>query len=643
MKTNYLNLFKCLTFILFLTIDPKISLAQSNFTFQSLHPESNIDSLETWLKQNPKPSILRLKNLIKAERTYVYFGDANEGAFFKEIESLAKYYKSETAQDILTYLKYSRLKNQFDKKIFLDGLQLIEKYTEKKDSVFLVSLLKTKLENLLTHQSEEGRSEMVMIAQQIEKYYRKNRDLHETLAYLDYKTLNIPLTIKSSFNDKKYFGVIENTDASENALKFCLEHPQLAYAKYAQKYGLLINLFDSSDCNSAADSIQNFIKTLPQRAVVLRGIAWATLGDECILKFTPNQRISALQNSLVYLNKSQSPRISLYKYAVFYNLRLENQRIKNFEVANALADSAALYYEAFVANKSEFSSVYANAKFNVQLKEKEITRVENEKKLYLFIITIFTVFLIVVIILILFLRKSNKEINATRLLQDKLFMIIAHDLKSPLNTYQRFSEIVKFLLKTKQFERLDEVLIQIDEIGFNMAGLLDSLLKWSQVQQNSKINLQKVEMERVINGVLPIYRDMAQLKSINLVENLTNAEVVSDIDSLAFIIRNLLDNAIKYSSEGSTVQIMTDEKPDYLLLSITNNVIHYSDEFIKKVTGFFSGENKYEIGEEGLGIGIILIKQFADRINVRLAIDTIQNDTYIFKVYIPHNNIISTF
>ncbi|WP_435355918.1 sensor histidine kinase [Emticicia sp. SJ17W-69] len=253
---------------------------------------------------------------------------------------------------------------------------------------------------------------------------------------------------------------------------------------------------------------------------------------------------------------------------------------------------------------------------------KEVDILKKQRSIYLrsrlILIVLFLTLSITIIISVLAFRLRSSNIILEKLTKnrDKLFTIISHDLRSPLNSYQRYAEIVAYLIKTKQFDRLDEALKKIDEIGLNLAALLNNLLDWSlfkQIPNTSIINIQVF-----FNELLPIYRDMANLKGLVLVETFQDKVVRADPHLLSLITRNLLDNAIKYTHVNNEVIIGTHRDDNDLILMVSNREDSMSDIQKEKISALFNNNYDYEFGEEGLGIGLILIKEFAQSQNIKI-------------------------
>ncbi len=321
-----------------------------------------------------------------------------------------------------------------------------------------------------------------------------------------------------------------------------------------------------------------------------------------------------------------------YKKALFH--------LKRFK---ALEDSSfTIQKEGIVRDLStKYETEKKEAANKLLLAEKN--NAESRQKILIYTITFISLLFIAAVILLLRvqalskrLKETNTKLEIARNMQNKLFTIISHDLRSPLSTYQRYSEIVGYLIRSKQYNRIEETLNEIDNVVLHMATLLDNLLKWSLLEQKHVgTNPKNINIKELFEGFLPIYRDMAKLKSIIIIEDIDNLQISTDGDSLAFIARNFVDNAVKYTEIGNEINISTILSDNELILRFMNISEALTDAQIKKIKMLFEDEKKMEIGETGLGVGLILIKQFADRIKAKITFDYTKEGLSIFELHIP--------
>jgi signal transduction histidine kinase len=207
-------------------------------------------------------------------------------------------------------------------------------------------------------------------------------------------------------------------------------------------------------------------------------------------------------------------------------------------------------------------------------------------------------------------EKKLTELNATK---DKLFSIIAHDLRSPFSSILGFSELLIKNTdpgKTKQFSEM----IHLSAKG--AFELLETLLTWARLQSGTITSQpEHLQLYPLVKGILDLLRNQAELKSITLVNDITqDISVYSDSNMINTVIRNLLTNAIKYTGTNGEVAISGKRMQDFIEITVSDNGIGISQEDLDKL---FKIEHKVSSpgtnNEQGTGLGLILCKEFVEQ------------------------------
>ena len=188
---------------------------------------------------------------------------------------------------------------------------------------------------------------------------------------------------------------------------------------------------------------------------------------------------------------------------------------------------------------------------------------------------------------------QTEELRRTIMGRDKLYSVIAHDLRSPMGS-------IKMVLNMQTTE--------------DVFSLLDNLLKWTKSQIGKlKVVYQDINLVEVIEGVSEIFNMVAGLKQIKIVLDISSdrVEVRADIDMIKTVIRNLISNAIKFSNEGTEIVVSVTEEDSMAVVSVKDSGCGIDEENQKKLlhtdTHFSTfGTNN----EEGSGLGLLLCKDF---------------------------------
>lgn len=228
-----------------------------------------------------------------------------------------------------------------------------------------------------------------------------------------------------------------------------------------------------------------------------------------------------------------------------------------------------------------------------------------------------------------------KKLNATK---DKLFSIIAHDLKNPFNTILGFSELLSNNIRNYDFEKSEKFSKQI-QVSTNQAiVLLDNLLAWAKTQTGNIIfKPEKLNLLSVIQGIEDVLNSSAKIKGISLnYFQSEDIEVYADSNMLQIILRNLISNAIKFSNTGGTINIYVEQDHDLIEVTIADNGIGIDKDGQNKL---FRIENNYTtIGtanEKGSGLGLILCKEFVEMHNGKIWVESELAKGAEFKFTLP--------
>jgi ligand-binding sensor domain-containing protein/signal transduction histidine kinase len=231
-------------------------------------------------------------------------------------------------------------------------------------------------------------------------------------------------------------------------------------------------------------------------------------------------------------------------------------------------------------------------------------------------------------------EKNLKEINATK---DKFFSIIAHDLKNPLTSLISISEtIMKESLDGQDDKSFG--IRKIHESVKQIHALLENLLTWSR-SQTGRLKYEPVNfnLSRLIEVNLNLHRVMAENKDVKLeFEQKDNMIAFGDRDMINTVIRNLVNNAVKFTSHGGLVKVEARQDNNIIQVLVIDNGTGISEENMQKL---FKIDVKFKTpgtsGEKGTGLGLILCKEFVEKNGGQMIVRSILNQGSTFGFTIP--------
>ena len=224
------------------------------------------------------------------------------------------------------------------------------------------------------------------------------------------------------------------------------------------------------------------------------------------------------------------------------------------------------------------------------------------------------------------LIDNLSELNTSK---DKLFSLISHDLRSPFNSLLGFSEILTGEYDSLTDDEIREYLNVIYEASQNLYGMTNNLLQYSRFQMGRiEFRAEKLDVEKVINNSIKLLKGNIVKKEINIFKDVEPGIYINaDEDMLNSIIQNLLSNAIKFTDKGGDVslsakKIVNSDGKDEIEFTVEDKGTGISEVNMQKI---LKGEMFSTPGTEreyGTGLGVVLVKDFIEKNNGTLKIES---------------------
>jgi len=211
--------------------------------------------------------------------------------------------------------------------------------------------------------------------------------------------------------------------------------------------------------------------------------------------------------------------------------------------------------------------------------------------------------------------ERTEELRKTIVGRDKLYSVIAHDLRSPLASIKMVLNMMVLGVSEDVIgKEMYQMLQMVNHSTEDVFSLLDNLLKWTK-SQIGKLNVvyQDFRIDEVVEGVLDIFSLVSKSKNIQLVnDSIDTVTVHADVDMVKTILRNLLSNALKFSYEGSQIIIGSQMETDKVIVSVKDSGKGMSAEDKEKLLKTETHFSRYGTNnEEGSGLGLLLCQDFA--------------------------------
>lgn len=234
--------------------------------------------------------------------------------------------------------------------------------------------------------------------------------------------------------------------------------------------------------------------------------------------------------------------------------------------------------------------------------------------------------------------RQNEELSRTISNRDKMYSVIAHDLRSPMASIRMVLNLVVNAVSPEAIgQEIFSLIDKANKESEETYNLLDNLLKWTK-SQTGRLNVvyQDFELADVILGVVDIFVMIADTKHIKLNCDLGSERLMvhADNDMLKTVIRNFISNAIKFSNENSTIDITMSRCGDFARVGVRDYGVGISEDRMERL--FHSGESTYGTSnEEGSGLGLMLCKDFAIKNGGNVEVESVLGEGSTFSVLIP--------
>jgi signal transduction histidine kinase len=237
------------------------------------------------------------------------------------------------------------------------------------------------------------------------------------------------------------------------------------------------------------------------------------------------------------------------------------------------------------------------------------------------------------------LELQIEELERLNAEKDKLFSILAHDLKSPFNAFLGLTEILEEQIHILDKESLRSIATSLRKSAANVYYLIENLFAWARMQRGLiEHNPETACLLTVIERNTALLSDIAIRKEQQFRTGVSETLYVhADIPMLDLTLRNLLTNAMKFSSRGSTVQISArTTKGHFIETAIKDQGIGINVQLIERLFHIDEtiGRRGTE-GEESSGLGLLLCKEFVEKNGGEIWVESLEGKGSTFSFTIP--------
>lgn len=292
---------------------------------------------------------------------------------------------------------------------------------------------------------------------------------------------------------------------------------------------------------------------------------------------------------------------------------------QDYQTALAVADEIhtidkKLYNQERASNIDNLEGQIAAAEKQIDL-ERLTSRNENLRNFGIFAFIIFAI----ILTFWLMSRKKNKIISAQNqqltqlnITKDQIFAVLGHDLRKPAISFRGITQKLRYLIDQKDFKTMEALGNVLEKNAFALNQLTDNLLNWALTQKDA-ISYQptNIQLDEAMEEVMDLFQTVAADKSIGLTSSIGEGQMLyADLNSFLIIIRNLVDNALKFTPKGGTVEVNSSIKNEGMVIKIKDSGIGIPPQELASI--FTLKKNKSArgtVGEKGTGLGLHLVNE----------------------------------
>ncbi len=236
------------------------------------------------------------------------------------------------------------------------------------------------------------------------------------------------------------------------------------------------------------------------------------------------------------------------------------------------------------------------------------------------------------------IQTQNDQLEKSINTQNKLFSIIAHDLRSPLASISTIGVLLKVAFEQKSISEANKLVLKLEQRNKQVLQLTDNLLNWASSQTGKIIFIpEKCSLDVLLEESVSVFEETTNQKNIDIkIKTSADSDIFIDSITIKTVFRNLINNAIKYTHQGGTVTISHFIENREAIVKISDTGIgipKYIQNIIFEVTD--KKQQPGTLGEKSSGLGLVVCKEFVERNNGRIWLTSVEGKGSDFFVALP--------
>ncbi|MCK5441826.1 MAG: response regulator [Maribacter sp.] len=451
------------------------------------------------------------------------------------------------------------------------------------------------------------------------KHWKKAISLSKEIGLEEYASIGTGKLLEIYIAEKQYTEAVTYLNEYKTVTK------QFATPKYARNFAMNIHLWQCQ----IDYGLENYIKALKEC-------------EDCLKIHNANHwnPESKLLKSLYEVNKKLNRKATALDYFEKYQIAIDDEK----------KDKARTEIQSIVFNNQLVTDSIAQAqeKIIINATYQEGLRKKNREK-NLFIIIGLLVLLIAAAYFLISKRvaaRESKRLKEVDQLKNSLFTNITHEFRTPLTVIKGITATIKSNLENKQHGDLENSLNIIDRNSNVLLNLINEMLDLAKIESgNTELNLVQTDSIPFTKYITQSFHSFAEEKNIDFSVHCTLERLEMDLDVNKFtaIVTNLLSNAIKFTSQYGEVEVQIDKLQEnntaYFSLKVRDSGLGISEEEQLHIFDkFYQADNSSSKLQKGTGIGLALVKEFAELMRGSIQVESTPGKGSVFSIKIPITN-----
>ncbi len=213
------------------------------------------------------------------------------------------------------------------------------------------------------------------------------------------------------------------------------------------------------------------------------------------------------------------------------------------------------------------------------------------------------------------IKQQNQALSQLNADKDHFFSIIGHDLRGPLVSLRGLSKKVNFLIKKNRIEEVYALGEKVERAADGVTKLLDNLLSWALLQKGQfPHHPEKFDLRGLVNEIIDLYSSVAEVQQLDLVSDIDKEiPIYADKNALNTILRNLVDNALKFTNSPGTIRLGANRSNGQVSIHISDTGNGMNDEQIETLFEFGRTRENGRQAKKGTGLGLVLCKELTEK------------------------------